>query len=473
MYRVQEVSTKRTLSKNVQLTELYTLSKRWILRNDPNFSPQYLLFDVHSGDKFKISDITFVMLKIWGNDRLSLNEMWEYLSDSGIVLHRDEFFNFANRLIDQKVIVPFDKTIQSYTQSQIVISHRAFENCDVPIASTPYEAEIHFTNACNLKCLHCGYDAGHKLRNELNPEIWCKVFDELERLRTIRIIISGGEPLLYSGSKLLMKYLATKRVSVTVLTNGTLIDKEFADLFASNNFSVSVSLDGAKAETHDELRGVRCFNRVVKNMELLSLDQIPFNIDTTIHRKNIDQIEDIIKLAVQVGAGFITFGVLYPVGRARSINAFLLDHRDINFISKKIKEVQSIYGRKIHVSYVNPLFPNYRDIFGFKETKKIFCPGGTSRLAIRSDGAVFPCQYGFHDDKFKMGSIKSQTIGEIWTSSNWKLFRGGLSIQELHRCRTCKLSNVCLLKICRLMAYSSTGDFFAPPPGCEWVMNSI
>jgi radical SAM protein with 4Fe4S-binding SPASM domain len=132
-----------------------------------------------------------------------------------------------------------------------------------------------------------------------------------------------------------------------------------------------------------------------------------------------------------------------------------------------------MHGKRIYISYADPLFPNYRDMFDLRRTKMIFCPGGTSRLTIRSDGSVFPCQYGFCDDKFKMGSVKSQTIEEIWVSSNWELFRGELSIQDLHHCRTCGVSSSCLLKICRLMAYSATGDFFAPPPGCEWAINLL
>jgi MoaA/NifB/PqqE/SkfB family radical SAM enzyme len=58
-------------------------------------------------------------------------------------------------------------------------------------------------------------------------------------------------------------------------------------------------------------------------------------VHPSIHKENLDEIEDIVKLVIEVGAESITFGVLYAVGRAKSAEGILLDHRDIELISKK------------------------------------------------------------------------------------------------------------------------------------------
>lgn len=458
-----ERDTALSKSSYPQKAEKYTLSKRWVIRYDPAFAIHYSMYDTYTGKKLELSNSLFVILRLWENNSLKVDEMYDYIHARGIVLKKEEFVGITNRLKDQEILVscnlPFF-TAKNYEGVEAGIY-------DVPVTSTPYEAEIHFTNACNLRCLHCAYNAGGRLDGELEPEQWREILDELEILKVFRIIISGGEPLLYPGSKYLMNYLTQKKIRTDVLTNGTLIDEEFAAIFSKPNFSVTVSLDGAKSETHDEFRSSVCFDAVLNGIRLLSQYNASFNISTTLNKRNIGQIEDLIKLSIQYGARSANFILLDPIGRGKNLNGLLLDNTDIEFISKEISCCESMYGENIQIGYLDPSFPKYRDLVTLENSEKIFCTAGTTRLSVRSDGSVFPCVYAFHDDKFKMGSLKSSTLEAIWTSPDWILFRGGVSMHDLPQCNVCKLSEKCSLKNCRLRAYYVSNDFFGVPPGCE------
>ncbi len=442
--------------------ERYTLSNRWIVRSDPNFHTHYSAFKIDSGDKYKISGTLFIILKLLQNNSLTIEQVCNYLREKGIELQAVEIINLLKKDLTSNILTKSEKVLSPHVKH-----HQTFIKSDVPVTSTPYEAEVHFTNACNLKCRHCVYDAGQKISNQLEADSWFKIFDQFESLETFRVIISGGEPLVYPKAKTIIQYLTSKRIRIELLTNGTLIDESLAVILSSPNFSTTVSLDGADSETHNMLRGQECFDKVIKGLKFLSQAGACFHISTTVHNKNIHQLKDLVETAIELGAKSINFILLDPLGRAKHQDDLLLGPSEIINISHTAKQLTSEYGDSIYVGYLDPSVPEYKDLDTTEGNSKIFCTAGTTRMAIRSDGIVFPCVYAFHDDKFAMGSARLQNIEDIWISESWKLFRGSIELQNLNECKSCSLSSTCTLKICRLRAYYNDGNFFGKPPGCQ------
>lgn len=446
--------------------EHYTLSNRWIVRSDPNFHTPYSAFNIDSGDKYRISSTLFIILKVLENNCLTIEQMCSYLHDNGIKLQAAEIMDLFANHPDMSGIL---KKSEDVLSPHITKRHHTFIKSDVPVSSTPYEAEVHFTKACNLRCRHCVYDAGRKIPNQLEVESWFKIFDQLENIETCRLIISGGEPLVYRGAKTLIQYLTSKRIRIELLTNATLIDKSLAVHLSYQNFSTTVSLDGADNKIHDLLRGRGCFDRVIKGLNFLSQAGSCFHIAATVHKKNIHQMKDLVEIAIRLGAKSINFILIDPLGRAKYQNDLLIERSDISNISHAVKRLADVYGDSIYVGYLDPSTPTYKDM-DTKSNSKIFCTAGTTRVAIRSDGIVFPCVYAFHDNRFAMGSTRLQPIEDIWLSDRWKLFRGSTELHHLVACNSCSFLEACTLKICRLRAYYSKGDFFGQPPGCYEIL---
>lgn len=448
----------------MSLGERYTLSSRWIVRSDPSFHIPYSAFNIDSGDKFQISGTLFIILKVLQNNCLTIEQVSRYLHDKGTKLQAAEILKFfANELGTHNVLTISENVLSSHITKRHPSSIKSY----VPITSTPLEAEVHLTKACNLRCRHCVYDAGRRIPKELDLESWYRLFDELEGLETCRVIISGGEPLVYPRARILIEYLTSKRVRIELLTNGTLIDESFASLLSAPNFSTNVSLDGADSETHDLLRGHGCFYRVIRGLKFLSQTGACFHITTTVHKRNIHQIRHLVETAIGLGAQSINFILLDPLGRAKDQNDLLLKPYDIVDIGHTVKSLASEHAHNIFVGYLDPSVPNYRDIDTTKSNSHIFCTAGTTRIAIRSDGVIFPCVYAFHDSKYEMGSTRLQAVEDIWVSNTWALFRGSIGLEDLGACKNCSLSEHCALKICRLRAYYDNGDFFGQPPGCH------
>lgn len=103
--------------------------------------------------------------------------------------------------------------------------------------------------ACNLTCSWCDtpytWDADrYDLHDELTRVPVAEVVDQVAAMQPYRVVISGGEPLLWqrkAGWEHLLEALAHEGLPVEVETNGTLVP----DLFTTNHvahFNVSPKL---------------------------------------------------------------------------------------------------------------------------------------------------------------------------------------------------------------------------------------
>ena len=113
--------------------------------------------------------------------------------------------------------------------------------------------------ACNLDCVYCYYkdkDYGHGIMDDETLELSVK--DYLETAGTDEVTFNwhGGEPLLagrefYRKALLLQKkYSDGRKINNTIQTNGILIDREWAEFLAENDFLTGLSLDGPQ-DIHD------------------------------------------------------------------------------------------------------------------------------------------------------------------------------------------------------------------------------
>ncbi len=83
------------------------------------------------------------------------------------------------------------------------------------------------------------------------------IIDQIAAFANPILVLSGGEPLYRSDIFQLAKYATDKGLRVALATNGTLVTKEVARKIVDAGVKrVSISLDGADAETHDSFRGI-------------------------------------------------------------------------------------------------------------------------------------------------------------------------------------------------------------------------
>jgi radical SAM protein with 4Fe4S-binding SPASM domain len=159
-----------------------------------------------------------------------------------------------------------------------------------PIPSLRY-LELQVTNRCNLRCRHCYIaEASHQ---DLSKKQIQKVFEEFEEIQGLRLLLSGGEPLLHSHfweiNDLLQKY----DFRTILLSNGTLVTQEVAKRLCVHE--VQISLDGME-EGHESLRGRATFEKTLMAIDHLQEANIRVSVATMIHRKNLSEFDQIASL---------------------------------------------------------------------------------------------------------------------------------------------------------------------------------
>ena len=121
----------------------------------------------------------------------------------------------------------------------------------------PFLVSYSVTTKCNLTCKHCYSQATEEAApDELSTEESLKLVDDLARWGIGLLVIDGGEPLCRDDFLEIVSHAASKGIMTGVGSNGTLIDRGMAQkMLEAGVQSVSISIDGIDAETHDPFRG--------------------------------------------------------------------------------------------------------------------------------------------------------------------------------------------------------------------------
>jgi len=112
----------------------------------------------------------------------------------------------------------------------------------------PVMAHIIPIRRCNLACKYCNeFDDFSK---PIELDTMKARIDQLARLGTNIVTLSGGEPLLHKELRQIVKGIIDRKKFVYLCTNALLMEKRMKDYTPSPYFVWSVHLDGDK-ETHD------------------------------------------------------------------------------------------------------------------------------------------------------------------------------------------------------------------------------
>jgi len=174
-------------------------------------------------------------------------------------------------------------------------SPRQFVAEQAPVPSLRY-LELQLTRSCNLRCRHCFLGASNK--SELPWAILKDILDQFARAQGLRLILTGGEPLLYKSFWQLNEILPDYPLRSVLLTNGHLLSRQVIKNLKVHE--VQVSLDGLE-EAHDILRGAGSYRRVVKAIEDLRAENVDVSLATMIHRANLGDFPALARLADEWG----------------------------------------------------------------------------------------------------------------------------------------------------------------------------
>jgi radical SAM protein with 4Fe4S-binding SPASM domain len=327
------------------------------------------------------------------------------------------------------------------------------------------------TGRCNLRCKHCLSDSGTPYQDELTTQEAKNLIDAFEAIKVFNISFSGGEPLIRPDIFELLEYSSRKKIGIELLTNGTLITKEVIDRFENINlFNVQISIDGI-GTTHDEFRGIDgAYKRAVKATQLLRDADYEVVISSAVTKQNIGQINELIDIAIDLGASAYKTTLFMPAGRGKgNLDRLVLTPEDAKEFAFMLIDKKEEVEDKIVINN-EVIYPWLTDIAEnpnppeTKDHSKIGCTAGNSSLYIMPDGKIAPCPFL---REFEAGDIRKDNLREIWdNSTTFNIFRNVTCGDLKGKCNGCEFLGTRCYGGCRAAAFANTGDLYAEDPLC-------
>lgn len=172
--------------------------------------------------------------------------------------------------------------------------------------------ELQITNYCNLKCRHCYIEEAP--RRELSPEQVRDVLRTFEEMQGLRVMITGGEPLIHTRFDEINSMLPDFSLRKVLFTNGLLLNENILNTL--NVHEIQISIDGLE-QAHDALRGQGMFARAM-NAVKMSLDAgFDVSIATMAHRLNMRDFDEMERMFRDMGIKDWTVDIPCNVGRLK------------------------------------------------------------------------------------------------------------------------------------------------------------
>jgi MoaA/NifB/PqqE/SkfB family radical SAM enzyme len=172
---------------------------------------------------------------------------------------------------------------------------------------------IELTNRCNLSCTHC-FDGRHSADGDLKIEIIQKICQSAKAHGFNHLSFTGGDPTVHPGFIEIIKMVFEAGYKFGFVTNGQNFTKIYQKIlpYCDRLTGITFSLDGAREETHDRLRGKGSYRRVIKAVSICVVKDIPFTFNMVITSHNRNELEEMAELATKLRSRGLRFGHLLP-----------------------------------------------------------------------------------------------------------------------------------------------------------------
>jgi len=351
------------------------------------------------------------------------------------------------------------------------------------------------TRACALACRHCRASALHDpLPGELTTAEGEALIDEVARFGTPPpvVVFTGGDCLERRDLDHLVARAAAHglRLALAPSVTPALTPDRLAPLRALGARAVSISLDGARPDTHDAIRGVPGhFARTVEALRLLASEGFAVQVNTTVMRRNVGELADVAALLRDTGVHIWEVFFLIAVGRGIDCDELSpQQHEDVcHWLVDAAR--RGLVVRTVEAPFYRRVALQRADI-GTGDVRQTFRLGPLyDQLAVRLDallggptrapaaptmgtrdghGIVFIAHNG---DVYPSGFLPVP-LGNVRTTPLVDLYRDHPLLHAIRRaefsgrCGDCRFAQLCGGS--RARAYARTGNPLASDPACPY-----
>ena len=317
------------------------------------------------------------------------------------------------------------------------------------------------TYRCPLQCPYCSNPVEMaKYKNELTTEDWFRVMQQARKMGATQLGFSGGEPLVRKDLEDLIKEARRLGFYTNLITSGVGMDEaRIVDFKEAGLDHIQISFQASNQELNNYLGKSKSFQHKYEMARLVKKYEYPMVLNIVLHRKNVDQIRDILDMTVDLNADYVELASTQYYGWSRiNIDQLLPTREQLKNAELVAQEYQEKMKDKMKVIYV---IPDYFE----NRPKKCMNGWGNIFLTIAPDGSALPCHAAGQLPGLEFPNVTDHDLEWIWDESpDFNKFRGTSWMKE--PCKSCDEKHKDLGG-CRCQAYMLTGDATNADPVCD------
>jgi len=325
----------------------------------------------------------------------------------------------------------------------------------------PLALVAELTHRCPLHCVYCSNPLELQSRaNELSTEAWSRVFKEAAEAGVLQADFTGGEPLARPDIVELIRNARAAGLYVSLITSGIPLDEAKLEALVQAGLDhFQLSFQGAREETANDISGTKSHQQKLRVLQWLRRYRIGLTLNFVIHRRNIEELEEMLAIVEDSRSGCVEFASVQYYGWAFANRERLLPTRQqLDYCVERLKRAEEELQEKTRVVFVVP------DYYA-KYPKP--CVGGWGRklMLITPNGDALPCHAAPIIAGLKFENVKNRSLREIWEHSEaFQKFRGEDWMHE--PCKSCDRREQDFGG-CRCQAMLLAGDAAATDPVCS------
>lgn len=333
----------------------------------------------------------------------------------------------------------------------------------------PYTGTFELTGRCNLNCRMCYVHVDQNRieqlgKSELTTAEWKKITDEVFEAGTIKLLLTGGEPMVRKDFTELYEYIARKGFFLTLYTNATMVTDEIFDILKRYPpHTIGITLYGMSNDTYKKVcQRDGAYDNVLEGIKRLLTLPSKIEIRTTITQDNLHEAHEIEAYIKSFGKR-VTFNInqtVFKSGRnsiASPETVRLTPKENAEFF---IERYQNLAEEALERPELKAVLDSDAEK-GNGETERQEnelkgpwgCMAGWQDYTVAWDGSLLACQL------IDQVTCDCRKLGFV---TAWNQLKEQICLpQEDEKCKDCKEREFC--GVCPASRYCETGSFDSNP----------
>ena len=337
---------------------------------------------------------------------------------------------------------------------------------------SPINGSLELLPLCNLNCKMC-YVRLSKTEMEAQGRLrtweeWLDVARQMKEAGVLFLLLTGGEPLMYPNFRELFVALKKMGMVLTINTNGTLLDADWADFFAQYKpRRINITVYGSSEEMYRQLcQAPQGFEKATNAVRLLKERGVDVKISGSATKANADDLENIIRLGHSMNVPVVVDTYMMPATRERSLPYDFQSRLDpisaarvrVNVMELEMSEEGFQKYRDESIAAADNFTP------GEEKEEHIGCMAGSCSFTVNWQGNLQPCV---------ILQEPHANVFEVGFQQAWKqVSEDATHLKTASKCSVCNLRHLC--RTCVAAGLTEEGRHNAVPDYmCQYAAETL